>query len=159
MKACVITFSACVLNVSAVSSSLQSHGLQPARLLCLWNSPGKNTGVDCQFLFQGIFLTQESNPSFLHLLYYRQILYCWTTGEAPLTFRKAQLKIFLAAQTFWPQPFCLPTPTMSLFFFNWNILALQGCVGLCFSATQISCKYTFINLSLKLPSQRPIPSL
>ena len=33
---------------------------------------GKNTGMGCQFLLQGIFLTQESN---LGLLYCRQILY------------------------------------------------------------------------------------
>ena len=32
----------------------------------------KNTGVGCHFLIQGIFPTQESNPSFLHC---RQILY------------------------------------------------------------------------------------
>ena len=32
-----------------------------ARLLCPWNSPGKN-GVGCHSLFQGLFLTQESNP-------------------------------------------------------------------------------------------------
>ena len=32
---------------------------------------GKNTGVDCHFLFQGIFLTQELNPCLLHLLYYK----------------------------------------------------------------------------------------
>ena len=30
----------------------------PPRLLCPWNSPGKNTGVDCHFLLQEIFLTQ-----------------------------------------------------------------------------------------------------
>ena len=30
--------------------------------LCPWNSPGKNTGVDCHFLLWGIFLTQGSNP-------------------------------------------------------------------------------------------------
>ena len=29
------------------------------RLLCPWNSPYKNTGVGCHFLFQGIFPTQE----------------------------------------------------------------------------------------------------
>ena len=29
---------------------------------------GKNAGVGCHFLFQGIFPTQGSNPSFLHLL-------------------------------------------------------------------------------------------
>ena len=27
------------------------------RLLCPWDSPGKNTGVGCHFLLQGIFLT------------------------------------------------------------------------------------------------------
>ena len=32
----------------------------------LWDSPGKNTGVGCHFLLQGIFPTQESNPSLLH---------------------------------------------------------------------------------------------
>ena len=29
-----------------------------ARLLCSWDSPGKNTGAGCHFLLQGIFLTQ-----------------------------------------------------------------------------------------------------
>ena len=33
-----------------------------ARLLCPWNSPGKNTGVGCHVLLQGILLTQGSNP-------------------------------------------------------------------------------------------------
>ena len=44
------------------------------RLLCSWDSPGKNTGVGCPFPFQGIFPTQGSN---LHLLLCRQILYLW----------------------------------------------------------------------------------
>ena len=33
-----------------------------ARLLCLWDSPSKNTGVGCHFFLQGIFPTQGSNP-------------------------------------------------------------------------------------------------
>jgi len=41
-------------------------GLQPARLLCPWGSPGKNTGVDCHFLRQGIFPTQGSDLCPLH---------------------------------------------------------------------------------------------
>ena len=49
-----------------VSDSLPLHGLQPARLLCLWNSSGKNTGVGSHFLLHGIFPTQGSNPGFLH---------------------------------------------------------------------------------------------
>ena len=32
--------------------SLGPHGPQPARLLCPWNFPGKNTGVGCHFLLQ-----------------------------------------------------------------------------------------------------------
>ena len=39
--------------------SLQPHGLQPTRLLCPWDFPGKNTGVGCHSLLQGIFLTQD----------------------------------------------------------------------------------------------------
>jgi len=35
------------------------HGLYPARLLCPWNSPGKNTGVGCHSLFQGTFCPRD----------------------------------------------------------------------------------------------------
>ena len=43
-------------------------GLQPARLLCPWDSPGRNTGVGCHSFLQGIFLTQELNPGLLHCM-------------------------------------------------------------------------------------------
>ena len=51
-------FVSCVLSRSVVSDSLWPHGLWPTRLLFPFNSPGKNTGVSCHSLFQGIFLTQ-----------------------------------------------------------------------------------------------------
>ena len=35
-----------------MSSSLRPHGLQPASLLCPWNSPGKNIEVGCHYLLQ-----------------------------------------------------------------------------------------------------------
>jgi len=54
-----------LLSHSVVSNSLQPYGLQPTRLHCPWDFPGKNTGVDCHFLLQGIFPTQESNPRLL----------------------------------------------------------------------------------------------
>ena len=38
----------------------------PTRLLCPWISPGKNTGVGCHALLQGIFPTQELKPGLLH---------------------------------------------------------------------------------------------
>ena len=55
------------------------------------DSPGKNTGVGCHALLQGIFLTQGSNPSLLCLLHCRRILYCWATREAHLNIQWLQL--------------------------------------------------------------------
>ena len=49
------------LVTQLLSDSLQPHGLQPNRLLCPQNSPGKNTGVGSCSLPQGIFPTQELN--------------------------------------------------------------------------------------------------
>ena len=52
-----------------------------------WDFPGKNTGVGCHFLLQGIFPTQGSNPcltliSCLGLLHCRQILYLLSKESA-----------------------------------------------------------------------------
>ena len=55
------------------------RGLQPPRLHCPWGFPGKNTGVDCHFFLQGIFLTQGSNPCLLHW----QVFYHWAIKEVP----------------------------------------------------------------------------
>ena len=49
--------------------SLRPHGLYPARLLCPWDFPGKNTGVGCHALLQRILLTQGLNLCLLCLLH------------------------------------------------------------------------------------------
>ena len=54
------------VKVLVEAESLQPHGLYPARLLCPWNSPGKNTGMGCHSLLQGILPTQGSNLCLLH---------------------------------------------------------------------------------------------
>ena len=73
---------------------LQPHGLEiykiedisilcvlvRLKIICLWNSPCKNTGVGSHSFLQGIFLTQGSNPSLLHC---RQILYCLSHQGRP----------------------------------------------------------------------------
>ena len=51
------------------------------QLLCPWDFPGKNTGVDWKFFLQWIFQTQGSN---LHLLRCKWVLYHWATWEASL---------------------------------------------------------------------------
>ena len=51
----------------------------PCRPLCLWDFPGRNTGVGCHFFLPGIFLTQGSNQvSYIS----RQIPYWGATREA-----------------------------------------------------------------------------
>ena len=65
-----------------MSDSLRPYGLWPARLLCLWGSADKNTGVGSHSLLQGSFLTQGSSPS---LPPYRQILYHLSHQGSPRT--------------------------------------------------------------------------
>ena len=60
-----------LFGCSAVSDSLWPRGLQINRLLCPWNSPGKNTGVGCHFILQGIFGTQGLNPCVLCVLHWQ----------------------------------------------------------------------------------------
>ena len=58
-------------HFSHVRLSFRAYGLQPARIFCPWDSPGKDTGVGCHFLPQRIFPTQEWNPRLLRLLHWQ----------------------------------------------------------------------------------------
>ena len=60
---------------SPTSTSQSVSMAKPARLVCPWNFPGKNTGVGCHFLLQGIFPTQGSNPRLLR----------WQADSLPLS--------------------------------------------------------------------------
>ena len=64
-----------LLSCSVMSNSLWLYGLQPTRLLSPWDFPGKNTGVGCHVLLQGIFPTQGLNLHLLCLLHCMQIHY------------------------------------------------------------------------------------
>ena len=48
-----------------------------SRLLCPWDSPGRNAGVGRHALLQGIFPTQQSNPHLLCLVH-------WWAGSLPV---------------------------------------------------------------------------
>ena len=47
------------------------------RLLCPWDSPGNNTGVDGHVFLQGLFRTQRLNLHLLPMLH-------WQEGSLPL---------------------------------------------------------------------------
>ena len=72
--------------------------------------PGKNTGVSCHFLLQGIFRTQGSN---LYLLHCKQLLYHWATCEAPFYIQQC---VFVNPKVLiYSFPLPSPSVTISLF--------------------------------------------
>ena len=91
-----------------VSHSVLSDSLQPqaARLPCPWDSLGKNTGMGCHFLLQGICPTQGLSPG---LPQCRQTLYHLSHHRSPNPkyakshFSSFQSKPFLAAAAKSPQ--------------------------------------------------------
>ena len=58
---------------SVVSDSMWPHRWQPTRLLCLWDSPGKNTGMGCHFLLQCMKVKSE-----------REVAQLWPTLRDPM---------------------------------------------------------------------------
>ena len=79
-----------------MSDFLRPHGLSSARILCPWDFPGKNTGVGCPSLLQGIFPTQGSNPGLLHC---RWILY-WQPPGKPY-WEKYMKQVFSGMEQYW----------------------------------------------------------
>ena len=82
--------------IAQLCPTWQPHGLWPARLLCPWNFPGNNSGVDSHSLIRGIFWTQGLNPCLLHC---KQILYHLShqgTSEIHVTRSKDTMKNYEA---------------------------------------------------------------
>ena len=72
LRPCVVSMCMRVKSLSLCLTLCDPRDLGTATcpgLLCPWSSPGKDTGVDCHALLQGIFLTQRLNPHLLHLLH------------------------------------------------------------------------------------------
>ena len=110
------------VSCSVISNSLRPHGLQPTRLLCPWDSTGKNTVVGSHSLLERIFLTQGSNPGLLHL---RQIIYHLSYREVLLLeislinlfrvfIRHFSMEIYFKVQC--QEMICLPQKANAFFF-------------------------------------------
>ena len=114
-----------------MSESVRPHGLWSARLLCPWDSPGKNTGVGCHFLLQGIFPTQGSNLNLLH----------WQAGSLPLSHQgrpsldlaHSRLEVLTLIQSSHPL-----NPHLTL------LVRFSCCYGVCsFSSRLLDCFLAF----------------
>ena len=72
---CCWCYCCSVIELCPTPTLLRSPGLWPTRLLHPWDFPGKNTGVGCHFLLQGILPTHGLNPCLLH----------WQADSLPLS--------------------------------------------------------------------------
>ena len=86
MKRCLTLL--IIRKVESISHSVMSNSLD-TRLLCSWDSPGKNTGVGYHELLQGIFLTQGLNLGLPHC---RQIFYFLSHQGNPFNIREMWIK-------------------------------------------------------------------
>ena len=132
-----------------MSDSVWPHRRQPTRLLCPWDSPGKNTGVGCHFLLQCMKVKSQSEVaqscptlsgpmcyslpgSSIHGIFQARVLE-W--GAIFQSYGSPKTKILLNYLFF------------SLIYFNWKLINLQYCGGFCHTLTWISHGCTCIPLS------------
>ena len=62
-----VRYCCCQLVTQSCPALLQPRGLQPTKLFYPWDFPGKNTGVGCHFLLQGIFQIGKLPLALKHL--------------------------------------------------------------------------------------------
>ena len=79
-------------DTSIMPDSAWPYRLQTTRLLCPWYSLGKNTGMDCHALLQGIFPTQGLNPHLLSLALQADSLPIEPLGKPNVVFKDQQTK-------------------------------------------------------------------
>ena len=89
--ACTLTVQACPV----VPNSLRPYRLRPARLLCPRDFRGKNNGVCCHALLQGIFPTQGFKPGSLPATYTSATWEAWRKRWVLLIHRLTETIFFL----------------------------------------------------------------
>ena len=105
---------------SVMSYSSRPHGLQPTRLLCPWDFPGKSTGVGCHWLLRvspsGAVNVKQLIGVINGLLTSHMILFC-----IPLLFPELSLSLFRVFRilTAW-QEFLLIVPAFFSELFRLN---------------------------------------
>ena len=90
-----------------MSDSVRPHRRQPTRLLCAWDSPGKNTGVGCHFLLQCMKVKRKS------LSHVRLLATPWTIAY------QAPPSMGFSRQKYWSG---VPLPSPLQAYRRWQLL-------------------------------------
>ena len=113
---------------SSISRSVVSDC--DSRLLCQWDSPGKNTGVGCHSLVQSI----PTQGSKLDLLNCRQVLYHLNHQGKPHTHQYRQVVQWKNSRWIKHNPFCMMVP-------DWNMWL---------SWSNSDPSYSYLHMSLQM---------
>ena len=95
----------CCQVTSVVSDSVRPHGRQPTRVLCPWDSSGKNTGVSCHFLLQ--CMRVESGKWKVKV---KSLSHVWPLETPWSAAHQAPLPMGFSRQEYW-SGLPLPSPT------------------------------------------------
>ena len=139
-----------------MSDSVRPHRRQPTRLLCPWDSPGKNTGVGCHFLLQCMKVKSESEVTHscptlsdpmdwslpgspVHGIFQARVLEWGAIAFSVLGHKAVLFPVFKGISTLFS---IVAAVTL---FFNWRKIALQCCVGFCHVALVTQSCLTLCN--------------
>ena len=128
-----------------MSNPLRPQWLQPTRLLCPQNSPGKNTGAGCHALLQGLFLTEDWNGVSYTA---GRFFIIWTT-------REAQFSCSVCVQLF-ATPWTTVWQAALSFTISWSLLKFMSIESVIPSNHPILC-HSILLLPSVFPASRSFP--
>ena len=117
---------------------LRPHGLQPSRLLCPWEFPGKKTREVCHFFLQGIFLTQGSNPCLQH----------WQVDFLPLCHQGSPCEAYILLSSILHFPLSEWNTISEFFFFVVFVFLSFSCLKLFNGTTRLTLKSNSLKVTL-----------
>ena len=115
---------ACVLSHLSCIESLRSYGPYLARLLCLWDAPGMNTGVHCHALLQELLLIQDWTCIYYVSCIGRQVLYhnCNQFATQQMNY------VYSVMQNIWKDNKQLAFAKLSIHFKSSLTFWISGCI-------------------------------
>ena len=124
---------------------LRPHGLQPARLLCSWNFPSKNTGMGCHFLLWGS--SQHRNQTQASCL-----AGGFFTTEVPVVYSGLLdfyiMSFFCSRNLMYPRVLLAVTISQNFLLLH-NIIGFRNC-GQMFYSMSLNCDFSDAFLMIQL---------
>ena len=121
-----------------MSDSVRPHRRQPSRLHRPWDSPGKNTGVDCHFLLQCMKEKSES-----------EVTQSSPTLSDPMDRSPPGSSAHgFSRQEYW-SGVPLPSPVFSIHIFNYSKMCVCAYICICITRVIYNVHYAYMFVCIK----------